>query len=142
MKLYLAGPMTGYPQFNFPAFDQWARALRYHGFDVTSPAEEDPIEVQAIARASVTGNPAELPKFDGPLPTALRNVSNVFDCDGVALMPGWERSSGSAHEIATAARFGLPVAPVQLWLAATDFQASEALALTDPEHFMNEEIIQ
>ena len=40
-KLYLAGPMTGYPEDNRPRFNQLARVLRDRGFDVVNPAEFD-----------------------------------------------------------------------------------------------------
>jgi nucleoside 2-deoxyribosyltransferase len=115
LKLYLAGPMTGIPKFNFPTFEAWCVKLRAVGFEVLSPHEADPGETQRIAWTSETGDPAELPPGDGPLETALRNVEGVGGCDGVALIDGWHKSSGTVHEIATANRFRLPVAPAVMW---------------------------
>lgn len=116
MRLYLAGPMTGIPRFNFPAFDRWACALRSVGFDVLSPHEADPYETRAIAWRSADGDPAALPESDGPIVTTLRNVEGVGTCHGLALMPDWQRSAGTRHEIATADRFGVIVAPAGMWL--------------------------
>lgn len=113
--LYLAGPMTWIPQFNFPTFEQWVQQLRQVGFDVISPHEVDPGETQEIAWASPDGDPAALPPGDGPVETALRNVAGIGECDGLALIDGWYKSSGTIHEIATANRFQLPVAPVKMW---------------------------
>lgn len=56
MRLYVAGPMTGIPQFNFPAFDAMAATLRAAGHDVVSPAElDDPVD-RAAALASPDGS--------------------------------------------------------------------------------------
>ena len=38
-RVYLAGPMTGYPDYNYPAFHCAAEQYRAAGFDVVSPAE-------------------------------------------------------------------------------------------------------
>ncbi|MEE9125379.1 MAG: DUF4406 domain-containing protein [candidate division NC10 bacterium] len=120
LRLYLAGPMTGIPQYNFPAFDQAAAVLRDIGYDVVNPTETDPEDVQDLARASTNGDPTT----DGishlePLEvTAVRNVHEVVGCDAVALLNGWHRSPGTRHEVETAHRFGKPVAPVFLWTLA------------------------
>ena len=115
MKLYLAGPMTGIPQFNFPAFDRWAGLLREKGYEVLSPHEADPGEVQEIAWASVAGDPAELPESDGLLPASIRNLEGVAQCDGIALLPGWEKSLGSRFEVAAGERFGLEIGSAGIW---------------------------
>jgi hypothetical protein len=55
--LYLGGPMTNYPQFNFPAFDRAAQTLRDHGYTIVSPAELDDPETREAALASADGAP-------------------------------------------------------------------------------------
>ena len=37
-RIYVAGPMSGLPAFNFPAFHEAAADLRACGFDVVNPA--------------------------------------------------------------------------------------------------------
>lgn len=117
MRLYLAGPMTSIPQFNFPCFDVWSQRLRDNGFEVISPHESDHPETQRLARLSEDGDPSCFPEGIGaePVPTALKNVDDIGKCQGIALIPGWQKSSGVIHEIATAVRFRLPVAPVEMW---------------------------
>ena len=39
MRIYVAGPMTGHPQLNFPAFHTEAARLRALGYEVVNPAE-------------------------------------------------------------------------------------------------------
>lgn len=128
MKLYLAGAMTGIPRFNFPAFESWMAQLELEGFDVLSPHLADPEHVQEIAWNSTNGDPAEMPEDDGPIKTALRNVEGLAQCDGVALIDGWYKSSGTQHEIATAHRFRIPVAPVGLWVSVGAQNARGALS--------------
>lgn len=125
MRLYLAGPMTGIPQFNFPQFEQWTGLLRADGYEVISPHESDPPDVQAVAWASKTGDPADIPPSGGKAVTAVKNVQDISECDGVALLPNWTKSSGTVHEIATAVRFGLPVAPVEMWYEIGALRAKE-----------------
>ena len=131
MRLYLAGPMTGIPQFNFPAFQMWAEMLREEGFKVISPHESDDPDVQAAAWASETGSTSDLPpaKEGSDLRlTAMKNVSDIAECDGIALIEGWNKSGGAVHEVATAVRFGIPVAPVKMWYALGDDAATAALS--------------
>lgn len=55
--LYVGGPMTGFPQFNFPAFDAASADLRRRGFTVVSPAELDDPATREAALASPDGAP-------------------------------------------------------------------------------------
>ena len=38
MRLYLAGPMSGIKDFNFPAFNEAAEHLRKLGYEVFNPS--------------------------------------------------------------------------------------------------------
>lgn len=100
-SIYVAGPMTGYPQYNFPAFDAAAVQLLAEGWSVVSPADHDralgfdeskSIEDQAI--------PFDLTKA---LMWDLEQVSKV---DAVYLLNGWEDSKGANAEYALAIALG------------------------------------
>jgi hypothetical protein len=118
VRLYLAGPMTSVPQFNFPLFTYWAQRLRNAGFEVLSPHESDDHDVQKAAWASETGATSDLPpskEGSDPVLTLKKNVDDICQCQGIALLENWNRSPGVIHEIATATRLKLPVAPVEMW---------------------------
>lgn len=90
--MYLAGPMTGFPDFNYPKFHELADKIREHGFIVRNPAESFNGD-QAQSRATYAVHDAEL----------------VATCDAVAVMDGWENSAGSRFETHEAALIGIPV---------------------------------
>lgn len=102
--LYIAGPMTGIPEFNFPAFDAAAAKYRALGYAIISPAEHD--RDNGLDVTGMTGDVAELAgKFD--LAEALLwDLARVAECDGIVLLEGWERSSGARAELALAAALG------------------------------------
>lgn len=91
MHVYLAGPMRGYPEFNFPAFRECATFLRFIGYDVTSPAEMD----EDIGfDAAGTLEEQEFSVTDA----MRRDFQVILDVDGVVLMPGWDQSTGARAE--------------------------------------------
>lgn len=111
MKLYLAGPMRGIAEFNFPAFYAAAAKLRDEGHEVFNPAERDNTHHGTdISKGNATGSEAEaVAKHGFNLREALRDDLD-FICihaDGIALLPGWEHSKGVAAELATARALGL-----------------------------------
>lgn len=128
MKIYVAGPMTGLPQFNFPAFYSAANALRAQGFEVTSPAETDSPAVQQIALASEDGNMGALASATGESWGDLlaADVKLIADTgiEAIYTLPGWPRSRGARLETFIArALCGLPVhrldgRKVRLWRLA------------------------
>lgn len=87
--IYVCGPMTGYPEFNYPAFRAEAGRLRTLGFYVQDPSD----------------NP-EQKDWAGYLRVAL---AQMMRCDAVALLPGWSESRGACLEVYVAKALGMPV---------------------------------
>lgn len=101
MKIYVAGPMRGYPEYNFPAFDYAARVLRQAGHDVVSPAELDrSVGVHEFSTNLPPGFMRDAMKRDLPV---------ICDSDALVLLPGWEQSSGTAVEKHLAELLGLEI---------------------------------
>lgn len=98
---YIAGPMRGYDQFNFPAFLEAAEKLRDAGYVVLSPAEHD------LAGGFDPTRPMEEQGFD--LRDALLwDITAVLNSDLVVVLNGWEASQGAQAEIAVALAAGIP----------------------------------
>lgn len=126
MKVYLAGPMTGIHDWNFPAFIDGAARLREAGHEVISPAEHD-LEMGYVV-ADVVQSTA------GPFATTtVYNITDSFDreavlawdceqiptCDAVVLLPGWQESDGVAREMEAAKRHGIPAYELEFFLSTT-----------------------
>ena len=113
MNIYLAGPMRGLPEFNFPAFMAAANYLRKAGHKVFNPAERD-IEHHGedISKGNKTGSIDQAIKQHGfSLRRALGDDLAYIcaEADAVVLLPGWENSKGAKAERATAEALGLDV---------------------------------
>lgn len=100
MKIYLAGPMRGYPNFNFPAFDYAAEKLRAEGHEVFSPAERDRKAYGVEIENNPTGDESKVVN-----PACTIEDCMAADCewicrnaDTIAVLPGWEKSSGAGAE--------------------------------------------
>lgn len=109
MKIYLAGPMRGYVNFNFPAFDYAALKLRAKGFEVFSPAEADRKKDPKI-EFNATGDEDIAEKATGFTIRDAMATDTAWICehaDAIALLPGWEKSSGANAELSLAQALGL-----------------------------------
>lgn len=91
MKIYIAGPMTGIEDFNYPAFHAEAGRLRAIGHDVLNPAE-NPVPPCGT--------------WTGYMRMALRQL---VECECVVLLPGWIDSKGAVIERNLAQALGMPV---------------------------------
>ena len=112
MKIYVAGPMRGYPEFNFPAFRVAAAKLRAEGHIVFSPAEKDEeVHGQEFSKSFKTGSLEAAEATGFSLRRALGDdlAWITSEADGVYLLAGWENSRGALAEKATAEALGLEI---------------------------------
>lgn len=101
MKVYIAGPMTGYPLHNFPAFDAAAAALRAAGFEVSSPADNDRI----LGYDGVTE-----PAPEGLIKKVWAlNFMSVVEAEVIVVLDGWRSSPGATLEVEMAQLMRKPV---------------------------------
>lgn len=97
-RLYVAGPMSGLPDYNYPAFHEAARELREAGYEVLNPAESD------------------RPTSD-PWHAFMRDaIGMLIQADGVALLPGWSKSRGALLEKQLGLELGMTVWSLKTWL--------------------------
>lgn len=105
--IYLAGPMSGYPDLNHAAFNEAAEALRDGGWDVFNPADLD-VEVYGSIEATEEAMAVDRQAFlREALAADLQFI--CIEADAIAMLPGWEKSWGARAEHATAVALGLEI---------------------------------
>lgn len=102
VKVYIAGPMTGYPEYNYPAFNKAALQLEYHGYTPLNPA----------VGSGQYNESSGLQPWAWYMRYAIRMV---LEADGIALLPGWEKSSGALLEVRIAEDLTLSVRELSDW---------------------------
>jgi Domain of unknown function (DUF4406) len=87
--------MTGFPDFNYPAFFAEAERLRAAGHTVNNPAEAG-VESGASWEDYLR-----------------RDIVSLMACDAIHMLPGWSRSKGARleHHIALELGFTVTGAP-------------------------------
>lgn len=112
MKVYISGPMSGIKDENFPTFNAAARALRTLGYEVVNPAE---------FKVDVTGleGKGRWVKF------LKADIKALMDCDGIVMLPGWQKSEGAKLEHYNAKALDLVI----MSLEEAVLQADERLPL-------------
>lgn len=92
MTVYLAGPMSGIPEFNYPAFNAKATELRALGIEVRNPAENDGGSTDKT--------------WNEYMRLAIRSL---LECDEILLLPRWENSRGARIEKFIAEELGMMI---------------------------------
>lgn len=108
-RVYLAGPMTGMPGLNYPAFNAKAAELRARGWHVENPAE----------------NPA--PPCGSWKGYMRMSIWQLTTCEAIYLLPGWASSKGAAMEYSIAQALGLEVIEAVTLMTAANVEPMAAV---------------
>lgn len=92
LKYYLSGPMNGYEDNNFPAFQGACDALRGIGIKLLSPHEKQS-ESEYLTWAQYLN----------------LDIRILMDCDGLILLKGWPKSKGARLELDIAMDLEYPI---------------------------------
>lgn len=90
MRVYISGPMTGYRDYNKPAFLSAENKLRAAGYEVFNPASfkvNDDFDIKGIA---------------------LIDLAALSECDYIYLLDGWQKSKGARAEYEVAKWLNIP----------------------------------
>jgi hypothetical protein len=98
VKIYIAGPMTGIEQYNYPAFYDAACQLALLGFEPVNPA------TTGVRRGKAYGFYIKA------------GIELLMQASAVACLDNWEESNGAKLEVEVARAMGQVVAPLKFYL--------------------------
>lgn len=102
-KIYIAGPMSGYPEFNFPKFFLTEKQLTREGWHVFNPANKSNEEAVTKDASFGEGDGAALVKSGWSFRDAYKwDTDRVISADAIYMLKGWEASPGATGEHAVA----------------------------------------
>ena len=101
LVLYIAGPMRGYDDYNFPAFFKAEKILHKLGHVTVNPARHD--KELGFNEKTDTADQEYLRT------SMAWDLGQVCRSDGVVVLAGWHKSRGARAEVAAARAVGLPV---------------------------------
>lgn len=90
-RIYIAGPMTGIEDYNFPAFNRAAGMLRESGWVVENPADHGVVEGASWS---------DYLAYD---------LTRLGTCGAVYLLRGWQNSKGAKLEYLIAKELGMVI---------------------------------
>lgn len=89
--IYISGPMTGMPEYNFPEFNRITKEWRAEGWEVRNPAEKGELDGWEWE---------DYLRYD---------LIDVAQCDSLAQLRGWSKSRGAKLEYYVAKKLGLTI---------------------------------
>ena len=110
IKTYIAGPMAGLPDLNYPAFHDAANELRKLGFLVENPAEN---------------SYPEGTNWETYMKSA---ITRMLTCDAVVMLPDWNKSRGATLEHDIAQQLKIPMFNLNMVLHGSAVIANRLVA--------------
>jgi hypothetical protein len=108
LRVYIAGPMRGIPQYNFPAFDAAKQNLINRGYIPISPADIDRDNGFDPATLPADHDWGSIESIGLDLREIVRrDLIALLSCDAVYLLDDWHKSIGATAEVAVARWLGL-----------------------------------
>jgi len=99
LKIFLSGPMTGLPNYNFDRFNEVEKKLKDAGFDVVNPV----VICERFGQENVVKDKR---LFDAMV---ARQQVEERKCNAVLLLDGWQSSKGVRLELDTALKNGFKI---------------------------------
>ena len=127
-QAFISGPMSGIPNYNWPAFEEAERQLREAGWlSLVNPVELD--KIRNVKPSPEGDRPHDYEKL-------LKDCINlVKECTSIIVLPGWIDSEGSRREVEAALAVGNKVHTLEWALQNPPmkemFEAGEETRVTD-----------
>lgn len=117
---YIAGPMRGVPEYNYPAFMAAAKLLRGLRWTVYNPAEMD-IEAEpeedwttlSLEQQKLHNTASNIRRFAIRDIYVLLHKLRAENGDAIFVLPGWEDSEGAIAETGVARWVMIPIIPIE-----------------------------
>ena len=105
-RIYVCGPMSGYPDLNVDAFRTAAWQLQRLGHSSVVPHD---VEVAQHEEPCPAGPPVTTQSGHSVACFLRADLTALLDCDGIYVLNGWEASVGARLEVQVAAACGIPI---------------------------------
>lgn len=104
-RVYVAGPMSGHADLNFPAFNAAAAEYRRRGCFVVNPAEINGGEIEIAHTANMSDE-----QYQAHWRKCMhRDIAQLITCDTIVMLDGWTKSRGANLEHHIARELGLTI---------------------------------